>query len=118
MAPKAKPSAKVKKDEVIEVPKTAAIPDGKKTWTIDPAGAFHGGPAFADFPAMRAVVATKSEDFAHGFTSALVEYALGRPCGFSDEELVEGIVSRAKSKNYMVREFIHALVESRAFHTK
>jgi hypothetical protein len=94
------------------------LPDGKKTWTIDPGAAFHGGPSFADFLGMRDVVAMKTDDFARGFTSALIEYGLGRPCGFSDEELVAEIVSRAKSKNYMIREFIHALVESQAFHTK
>jgi hypothetical protein len=94
------------------------IPGGKKTWTIDPSGGFHGGPAFADFAGMRGIVATKADDFARGFTTSLVEYGLGRPCGFSDEDLVAEILARAKSKNYPIREFIHALVASRAFHTK
>ncbi len=94
------------------------IPNGRKTWTIDPSGGFHGGPAFADFVGMRDVVATRSDDFARGFASALVEYGLGRPCGFSDEDLVAEILARTKSKNYPIREFIHALVASRAFHTK
>jgi hypothetical protein len=94
------------------------IPNGRKTWTIDPSGGFHGGPAFADFVSMRDIVATRSDDFARGFTSSLIEYGLGRPCGFSDEDLVAEILTRTKSKNYPIREFIHALVASRAFHTK
>ena len=94
------------------------IPKGKKTWTIDPAGGLHGGPAFADYAGMREIVATKTDDFARGFTTALIEYGLGRPCGFSDEDLVAGILARTKSKNYPIREFIHALVDSRAFRTK
>jgi hypothetical protein len=94
------------------------LPEGKKTWTIEPAGAFHGGPSFADFQELRAAVALRHEDFARGFASALVEYALGRPCGFSDHELVEGIVIRAKTKNYPIREFIHALIASQAFQSK
>lgn len=94
------------------------IPNGRKTWTIDPSGGFHGGPAFADFVGMRDIVATRSDAFARGFASALIEYGLGRPCGFSDEDLVTEILARTKSKNYPIREFIHALVASRAFHTK
>lgn len=94
------------------------IPNGRKTWTIDPSGGFHGGPAFADFAGMRDLVATKADGFARGFTSALIEYGLGRPCGFSDDDLVAEVLSRTKSKNYPIREFIHALVASRAFHTK
>jgi hypothetical protein len=91
---------------------------GKKEWEIDPAGAFHNGPAFKDFFELRAIVAAQDEAFATGFTEALVEYALGRPCGFSDDALVEAIVKRAAAKDYSVREFIHAVVQSKAFRTK
>jgi hypothetical protein len=93
-------------------------PKEKKTWTIDPAATFYKGPAFKDYFEMRDVIASKSDDFARGFSSALVEYALGRPCGFSDEPLVETMVARARSKNLSTREFIHALVGSKEFHTK
>jgi hypothetical protein len=48
----------------------------------------------------------------------LIEYALGRPCGFSDQDLVDGIVQRARDKDFAIREFFHALVSSPAFHTK
>lgn len=94
------------------------LPGGKKTWTIEPAGAFHGGPSFAGFQELRAAIALRHEDFARGFASALVEYALGRPCGFSDHDLVESIVVRGKIKNYPIRELIHALVASQAFQSK
>jgi hypothetical protein len=91
---------------------------GKKTWPIDPAGAFHKGPAFSDYFAFRDIVASHQEDFATGFTEALVEYSLGRPVGFSDEDLVTGIVKRAASKGFSIREFIQAVVQSEAFRTK
>jgi hypothetical protein len=91
---------------------------GTKTWTIESAGAFHNGPAFKDFHELRAIIAAKPADFATGFTEALIEYGLGRSCGFSDDELVASIVSRAASKDFAVREFIHALVDSEAFQTK
>ena len=91
---------------------------GRKTWPIDPAGALHGGPPFADFFGFRAIVAARQEDFATGFTEGLIEYALGRPCGFSDDELVQAIVRRAAAKDLSIREFIHAVVQSDAFRSK
>ena len=91
---------------------------GKKEWEIDPAGTLHGGPKFQDFYELRQIVASKREAFATGFTEALLEYALGRPVGFSDDELVKAIVKRAADKDLSVREFIHAVVQSRAFRTK
>jgi mono/diheme cytochrome c family protein len=93
-------------------------PKTKKTWTIDPAGALHGGPSFQDFFELREIVAARPEQFARGFTAALIEYALGRPCGFSDEPLVDAIVKDAKSRDFALRSFIHALVQSEAFRTK
>lgn len=93
-------------------------PKTKKTWTIDPAGALHGGPGFADFFGLREIVASRPEQFARGFTAALIEYALGRPCGFSDEPLIDQIVTDARSEDFAVRSFIHALVQSQAFRTK
>ena len=93
-------------------------PKTKKTWTIDPAGALHGGPSFQDFFELREIVAARPEQFARGFTAALIEYALGRPCGFSDEPLVDAIVKDAKSHDFALRSFIHALVQSEAFRTK
>ena len=89
-----------------------------KTWTIEPAGALFGGPAFADFHELRAVIAERPDAFVRGFSRALVEYALGRPCGFSDEPLLDAMVAQGKTKNFPVRELIQALVASDPFHTK
>jgi len=85
---------------------------------IDPAGAFHRGPAFKDFYELRSVVAAEPRRFARGFTTALIAYALGRPFSFVDEELAESMVEGAAASNYVVRDFIHRLVASKAFHTK
>ncbi|MFM1996127.1 MAG: hypothetical protein RLZZ111_514 [Planctomycetota bacterium] len=94
------------------------LPQARKTWTIDPAGSLHGGPSFQDFFGLREIVASRPEAFARGFTTALVEYALGRPCGFSDEPLVEEIVRVATERRMAPRGFIQALVQSDAFRTK
>jgi hypothetical protein len=90
----------------------------KKTWTIDASGAFHNGPAFGDYREMRKLIAARKDDFARGFTEALIEYALGRPFGFTDEGLADQIVASAKSEHFALREFFQALVQSEAFRTK
>ena len=86
-----------------------------KSRTIDASAAFHNGPSFEDYFELRDIIASRDDAFARGFTEALIEYALGRPCGFTDEELVSTIVSRAREQDYALREFLHAIVASEAF---
>ena len=85
---------------------------------IDPSGAFHMGPAFADYFAMRELIAEREEDFAEGFTEHLVAYALGRPVGFTDQDLVSQILAAAKSEEFKVNAFILALVNTAQFQQK
>ena len=93
--------------------------EGRRLHPVDAAGAFHNGPAFADFFELRELILTNhQEDFASGFTEALIEYGLGRPFGFTDEDLANEILGASKEKQYAVREFIHALVQSKPFQSK
>ncbi len=89
-----------------------------KTWTIEANAAFHAGPSFKDFFELRDLVATRSDDFAKGFSTALLEYALGRPAGFGDEPVLDEIVSKAKNRGMGTREFLYELVSSEVFHSK
>lgn len=91
---------------------------GKREWPIDASGAFHKGPTFADFFALREIIAARESDFARGFAENLIEYALGRPYGFSDEELAREIVAAAQHEGFAMRRFLHALVASKAFQQK
>lgn len=91
---------------------------GRKTWPIEPAGALHKGPAFADYRELRDLIHARADDFARGFSTALVQYALGRPVSFSDEKLLEQMVSEAKTKDLALRSFILTLVRSEAFRSK
>ncbi len=85
---------------------------------IDASGAFYKGPAFKDVFELRDLIAAKPERFARGFVEALIEYGLGRAFGFSDEDLANEIVAKAGAKDFQLPEFIHALVASKAFHSK
>jgi hypothetical protein len=88
---------------------------GKKTWTIDPAAAFHNGPEFKDYFQLREIVATKADAFARGFSVALLEYALGRPYSYSDEPLLAEMLDQSRKQGFASREFIHGLVKSKPF---
>jgi hypothetical protein len=98
-----------------EDPQPGLAPEKKK---IDPAGAFHNGPAFKDFHELRHLIAAQPERFARGYAAALVAYAMGRPISFADEELVEEMVRHAAGVDYRAADFIHTLVTSKTFHTK
>jgi hypothetical protein len=89
-----------------------------KTWKIDPSGAFHNGPAFANYFELRNRIAEREPDFARGFTEALISYALGRPFCFTDEDLAKQILTDAKAKQYSISEFIQSLVLSQTFEKK
>ncbi len=91
---------------------------GKKKWEIEPAGAFYNGPAFKDYFELRDLIAAKPERLARGFTEALIEYGLGRPFGFSDEDLAVQILEQSQKQNFEVRAFLWALVSSPNFQVK
>ncbi len=91
---------------------------GKRAHEIDPSGAFHNGPEFADYFELRDRIANREADFARGFTEHLIGYGLGRPFGFTDEDLANEMTAGAKAKNYAIIEFIQALVQSEPFHHK
>ena len=90
----------------------------RKQMKIDASGQLPQGEPFADYFEMRDQIAKKAEDFERGFTEAVIEYALGRPYGFSDESLRERILKRADAKGGGMREILIALVLSKPFKTK
>jgi len=85
---------------------------------VNPSGAFFNGPAFKDYHELRDLISNRIEDFAQGFTEALIEYALGRPYGFSDAQLASDILSHAKARNYELFAFFEGLVVSESFLSK
>lgn len=89
-----------------------------KTWPVNASGMFFNGPEFKDYFDLRDIIASRFDDFARSFVEALIEYALGRPYSFADDALANGIIKRAKDKDFAMREFIHAFVASDTFQTK
>ena len=100
--------------------KTATDPaDERRRGRSTPRATLPQGPrAFADYFELRDRIAEREDDFARGFTEALIGYSLGRPFGFTDEDLADEILTAAKAKQYSVSEFVQTLVISKAFRTK
>jgi hypothetical protein len=93
-------------------------PGGLKEWPVDPSGSLYKGPKFDDYYGLRDILAAKKDAFARGLAEALLEYALGRPLSFTDEDAVAEIVKQAGTKDFAVAEFVRALVCSRVFQLK
>lgn len=91
---------------------------GRKTWPVEPAGAFYKGPAFKNYHELRDLIHARADDFARSYSRALIEYALGRSMGFRDETLVDKMISDAKPDKFALRTFIKTLVSSEEFHSK
>lgn len=89
-----------------------------KEFEIDTSGQLHNGRKFSNFAQLREAIAEHEDDFAHGFAESLIAYGLGRPYGFTDEELSQELVKNAAQTNYSINEFIHALIQSKSFTTK
>jgi hypothetical protein len=89
-----------------------------KRYPIDPSGVLPGGQRFSNFFEMRDQIATHEQDFARGFSESLIAYGLGRPYGFSDRLLAEEILKKAGDRENEISVFIHALIQSKAFHQK
>lgn len=90
-----------------------------KQFSIDPSGVLPRGESFADYHELRNnILSNYSDAFARGLSENLIAYALGRPYGISDHNLATEVTSSAEESGNTIPAFIHALVQSEAFHTK
>lgn len=86
-----------------------------KSFPIDPSGTMPDGKKFHDYFGLRSAVASYRKPFATGFAESLIAYALGRPYGFTDQDLVDDMMASAQEHNFAIDAFVHALVQSQAF---
>ncbi|MEK0445326.1 MAG: hypothetical protein RLZZ399_647 [Verrucomicrobiota bacterium] len=105
-------------EEYTEVYKIHKAVEKKQFFPIDSSGRLPDGTPFDGFEGLRDAVAKHEANFARGLTEHLVEYALGRPCGFSDAELVETVLQKSKPQRYTPRSLIQALIASKEFQSK
>jgi len=89
-----------------------------KRFPIEPAGSFHGGPAFRDFFELRDRVADRGDAFLRGLVEHLFAYGSGRPPSFADAEVIDEIVAAAKADGAGLGGIILKIVATPEFRTK
>jgi hypothetical protein len=91
---------------------------GKGDPPIDPSGVMPDGKTFKTLAEFKQVMLEEKGKFLQGFTEKLLAYALGRPIGATDRELVDKIVFEAAKEDYRLQSFLQAIVADREFQTK
>lgn len=91
---------------------------GRLTWAIDARGQWPNGQGFTNYFEMRNQLAAMPQHLARGLAEALVEYALGRPVSFADQDLIERMVESCARQDYSLSALILALTSSPEFRRK
>ncbi|MCE9534680.1 MAG: DUF1592 domain-containing protein [Planctomycetes bacterium] len=85
---------------------------------LDVSGAFPDGKQFKSLEEYKAGLMFRKEKFARAFSTKLLTYALCRPVGFTDRELVDSLAEELKKNEYRMHSLIYAIVGSEAFGMK
>ena len=85
---------------------------------IDPSGVMPTGQSFKTLPEFKRILVEEKAKFHKGFTEKLLAYALGRPVGAADRELVNGILEGTAKEEHRLQAMVQAIVGSRAFRTR
>ncbi len=91
---------------------------GKGDPPIDPSGIMPGGQSFQTLSEFKRILLEEKPKFLKGFTEKLLAYALGRPVGAADQELVNGILTSTSAEDYRLQAMLQAIVATRAFQTR
>ena len=98
--------------------KGAAAKLVRKTFPVDASGTLPDGTPFADYFELRERIAEKEAAFARSFAEGLIAYGLGRPFGFTDEDLAVEILESAQESGGGMADYLEALIQSEPFRTK
>ena len=85
---------------------------------LDVSGSFPDGKKFASLEEYKAGLLTQKDKFARSFSVKFLTYALGRPVGYTDHEVVEALTETLKKNDYRIQPLINAIVASEPFNTK
>ncbi len=85
---------------------------------LNVSGSFPDGRQFTTLAEYKSGLLSQKDKFARAFTVKLLTYALGRPVGYSDRELVDSLLATLQENDYRIQPLIHAIVASEPFVTK
>ncbi len=85
---------------------------------LDVSGKLPDGTSFATLAEYKAALLKQKDRFARAFSAKLLTYALGRPVGYTDREVLDSLVGVLKQRDYRLQSLIQAIVASEPFRTK
>ena len=89
-----------------------------KKLIINAKGEMPDGATFDGAGGIRAYLKDRPDQFTHCLAEKLLTYALGRRLGFTDRDDLDRIVQVVAGSNYNLRELVHQVAASEAFHAK
>lgn len=90
----------------------------RKGQDVDSSGVMADGREFSGIREYKQLLLENETRMARSLTKLLLSYSLGREAGFSDRPEVERIVAQVRQEDFGLRSIIHAVVQSRAFHSR
>jgi mono/diheme cytochrome c family protein len=85
---------------------------------LDVSGAFPDGTQFNTLAEYKAGLLSQKDRFARAFSFKLLTYALGRPVGYTDHELLDRLVETLQQNEYRIQPLLQTIVMSETFQTK
>ena len=89
-----------------------------KTPVLDVSGTFPNRKELATVAKFKAGLLTKKDKFARAFSTKMLTYALCRPIGYTDRQLVDALTEELRRNDHRIQALIHAIVASEAFKMK
>jgi len=91
---------------------------GSNAPALDVSGSFPDGKKFTTLENYKAGLMEQKDKFAKAFSVKMLTYALGRPVGYADHELIDSLVDTLKKNDYRIQSLVQSVVASEAFGTK
>lgn len=85
---------------------------------VEQGGETPNGKPFKNVDEYKQLLLEDKDQLARSLTQKLIVYGTGAEIQFADREVVEGIITKARAKNYGLRTLIHEIVQSRVFLNK
>ena len=91
---------------------------GSAAPVLDVSGKFPDGKKFSTLEEYKSGLMAQKDKFARAFSTKLLTYALGRPVGYADHQVVDSLVDVLKKNDCRLQPLIHAIAASEVFQTK
>jgi len=82
---------------------------------VDATGEVLDGTTFSGIRGFKGILLKRNEQVARNMLEQLITYSTGAPVGFSDEALVDEMMTELNAGKYGLRSMIHAIVQSSLF---